>query len=135
MTNSIHYRFSRQSLNHLREAHLDLQRLFQEVIRHYDCKVIEGHRSENEQNKAFYSERSKFKWPQSKHNSVPSLAVDVVPYPIDWEDMKRFYHFVGFVKAIAIRLHIKIRCGADWDNDNSFKDQSFHDLPHFELVQ
>lgn len=128
------FKFGERSKDNLREAHPDLQKLFLEVIKHYDCAVIEGHRSEAEQNKAYYAGKSKLKYPNSKHNKIPSMAVDVCPYPIDWNDSKRFYHFAGFVKATAIQMGIKIRCGADWDGDNDFKDQTFHDLPHFELV-
>ena len=64
---------------------------------------------------------------------TPSMAVDVAPCPIDWEDTKRFYHFGGYVKAWAHALDIKIIWGGDWDSDNDFRDQRFHDLVHFEL--
>lgn len=127
-------RFSDRSKQHLSEAHPELQRLFNTVIKYYDCSVIEGYRSRIEQDKCFDGGKSKLRYPESKHNKIPSQAVDVVPYPIDWEDQARFYHFVGFVKALAIAMGIKIRCGADWDGDNTFKDQTFHDWPHFELV-
>ena len=77
------------------------------------------------------------------------MAVDSCPYPIDWKKLDkkdkyeyyRFYHYIGYVKAIADKLYdedkmsYKIRCGADWDGDNDFKDQNFHDLPHFELIK
>ena len=129
------YKFGTRSTKNLSEAHPDLQALFNEVIKHYDCTVIEGYRGEDEQNKACHAGASKLKFPQSKHNKTPSLAVDVCPYPIDWKDKDRFYHFVGFVKGVASQMGINIRCGADWDGDNDFKDQSFHDLPHFELVE
>lgn len=122
-------------MKNLSEAHPDLQRLFHEVIKHYDCTVIEGHRGEEEQNKAYHAGHSKLKFPQSKHNKMPSLAVDVCPYPIDWKDYKRFYYFGGLVKGIASQMGIKIRWGGDWDGDNQFTDQRFHDLPHFELVE
>lgn len=128
------YRFSKRSQTNLHECHEDLQRLFYEVINHYDCAIIKGHRGRQEQNEAYASGRSKLKFPESKHNKKPSLAVDAVPYPIDWMDMDRFYYFGGFVKGIAAAMGIKIRWGGDWDGDNSFRDQTFHDLPHFELV-
>ncbi len=126
--------FGTRSLKNLNEAHPALQRLFQEVVKNYDCSVIEGHRPQSEQDAAYHSGKSKVKWPNSKHNPSPSLAVDVVPYPVDWNDTDRFYHFAGYVKGVADTLGIKIRYGADWDGDNQFKDQSFHDLPHFELM-
>lgn len=103
------------------------------MIKYYDCSVICGYRNLEKQTEAYHAGKSKVFYPNSKHNKQPSHAVDVVPYPIDWNDMKRFYHFAGYVKGIADSLGIKIRCGADWDSDNDFKDQNFHDLPHFEL--
>ena len=128
------YKYGTRSTKNLSEAHPELQRLFNEVIKHYDCSIIEGYRGEEEQNRAYYAGKSGLKFPSSKHNKKPSLAVDVVPYPIDWRDKDRFYYFGGLVKGIASQLGIKIRWGGDWDGDNKFKDQSFHDLPHFELV-
>ena len=129
------YTFSHKSLTNLATCHDDLQILFQEIIKCYDCTVIQGWRSNEEQNEYFRAGRSKLRGGQSKHNASPSLAVDVVPYPIDWNDYKRFYHFSGIVKGIASSLKIPIRWGGDWDNDNNFKDQTFHDLPHFELLK
>jgi len=126
-------KFGDRSLKNLNEAHPDLVRLFQEVVKHIDCSVIEGHRPKDEQDKAFHGGKSKVKWPNSKHNSTPSMAVDVCPYPIDWKDTKRFYQFGGFVVATAKQMGIDLRWGGDWDGDGEFDDQSFHDLPHFEL--
>ena len=101
----------------------------------YDCIVLEGYRGKETQNEYFETGRSKLKYPQSKHNQSPSLAVDVAPYPIDWEDKQRWYHFCGYVMGVADQMGIKLRGGHDWDGDRSFTDQSFHDLPHFELVE
>lgn len=129
------YSFSKSSHIKLSSCHPRLQELFTEVIKYYDCTVIQGWRSNEEQNEYFRTGRSKLRGGQSKHNASPSLAVDVVPCPIDWHDYKRFYHFSGIVRGIAFSLEIPIRWGGDWDNDNNFKDQTFHDLPHFELLQ
>jgi len=128
-------KFGKVSKKNLSTCCDDLQRLFNEVIKYYDCKVICGSRSKKEQDKAYYGGRSKVQWPNSKHNGTPSMAADVVPYPIDWEELRRFYMFVGIVRGVAAMLGIKIRCGADWDGDMEVKDQNFHDLPHFELVE
>ncbi len=126
--------FSKSSLEKLATCHPDLQRLFNEVIKHYDCTILEGHRSDEDQLKAFNAGKSKIK-SGSKHNHSPSLAVDAGPSPIDWINKVKFYHFIGFVKATAIQLGIRIRCGGDWDGDNDLKDQTFFDLPHFELIE
>jgi len=127
-------KFGKRSLDNLNTCHPDLQRLFNEVIKYYDCSVLCGHRTKEEQDAAYHDGRSKVKWPNGKHNSMPSKAVDVAPYPIVWDDHRRFYMFVGIVRGIAAMMGIKIRCGADWDGDMEVKDQNFHDLPHFELL-
>lgn len=125
--------FGSRSEAHLNECHGDMQELMREVIKQVDCSIIEGHRTEEEQNKLFHAGRSKVQWPNSKHNSSPSTAVDVVPYPVDWNDKERFYYFSGVVIGIASQMGIEIRWGGDWDGDHSWRDQTFHDLPHFEL--
>ena len=126
-------KFGRQSQSRLDTCHKDLQLLFNEVVKGFDCSVLCGERTRDEQDKAYHEGRSKLKYPQSKHNTSPSIAVDVAPYPIDWDDKERFYFFAGYVKGIASQLGIKIRWGGDWDNDTQVHDQSFMDLPHFEL--
>lgn len=126
-------RFSRASEAALASAHPDLQRLFREVIKYADCKVLEGHRDKVAQDAAVATGHSKVRWPKSKHNSLPSLAVDVVPYPINWKDTKRFYFLAGFVKGVASQLGLIVRWGGDWDSDGDFADQSFMDLPHYEI--
>ena len=129
-------KFGKQSNKNLNTAHPKLQLLFREVVKTHDCSVICGHRNEEEQNKAFISGHSNKAWPDGEHNTYLSNAVDVLPYPFkpkDWKDLGKLYMFVGYVKAVADMLNIKIRCGADWDGDGSTKDQNFHDLPHFEL--
>lgn len=71
----------------------------------------------------------------SKHNSQPSKAVDVSPYPINWNNKEGFYHFAGFVRATAQQMGIKIRWGGDWNGNFDLKDQNFFDLPHFEILE
>ena len=125
--------FSQSSLDKLASCHPDLQKLFNEVIKHYDCTIIEGYRSAEDQLKAFNAGKSKIKV-SGKHNQKPSLAVDVAPWPINWAARERFYHFAGFVRGIAATLGIAIRWGGDWDSDFVLNDQTFYDLPHFELL-
>lgn len=138
------YKFGRRSRKNLNEAHKDFTILFEEVLKGRDCSVIEGKRSEDEQNILYHARKSKLMYPESNHNLKPGQdkvdAVDVIPWPVDWADLHSFYHFVGYVKGIADKLfregkiEAQIRCGADWDGDFSFKDQTFHDLPHFERI-
>ena len=126
--------FSASSKAALATAHPDLQRLFSEVIKHVDIKVLEGHRGKAKQDAAVAGGFSKTPWPKSRHNSKPSQAVDVVPYPLDWKNRERFFYLAGFVQACAAHLGISVRWGGDWDSDRDFTDQKFDDLPHWELV-
>lgn len=126
--------FSKSSKEHLASAHPDLQKLFNEVIKVHDCTVIYGHRTEEEQEEQFRQGNTKLHFPKSLHNKLPSLAVDVVPFPIDWNNRERFVFFAGIVKGISSQLGINVRWGGDWDNDNELRDQTWMDLPHFELV-
>lgn len=127
--------FGTQSAAKLATCHPDLQKVFNFVIGHYDCTVLEGHRGQEAQDEAFRRGTSKLKWPNGNHNKTPSLAVDVLPYPIDWKDLDRMRLFAGFVLGAASAMGIKLRWGGDWDGDRDMKDQTFHDLPHFELVK
>lgn len=111
-----------------------LQLILIKAIEEYDFSIICGHRTEAEQDKVFSEGLSKVEYPNSKHNTYPSKAVDIAPYPIDWESRERFVYLAGLIKGIAATKGIKLRWGGDWDQDNDFKDQSFNDLPHFELV-
>ena len=124
--------FSSRSQEKLDTCHPDLIRLFKEVVKHYDCTILEGRRSFKRQEKLFAEGKSKTM--NSKHLSNPSIAVDVAPYPIDWDDKQRFYHFGGYVLGVANELGIKIRWGGDWNGNLNLKDQNFFDLPHFELI-
>jgi peptidoglycan L-alanyl-D-glutamate endopeptidase CwlK len=56
---------------------------------------------------------------------MPSMAIDVAPYPIDWSDFEKFHELAGFIKATAIEHGIHIKWGGDW--------KSFQDMPHWEL--
>jgi len=106
-----------------------------EVCMYFDCTIITGHRNREEQTKKFGAGLSKKMYPHSKHNSLPSMAVDVAPYPIDWADRDRFHYFAGFVMGIAKKRGIKLRWGGDWDGDTEVKDNNFDDLLHFEIIR
>ena len=76
---------------------------------------------------------------KSNHNTIPSIAIDVVPYyayhkHIRYDDTNRMYYFNGYVMGKASTMGIKLRCGADWDRDTEVSDETFIDLPHFELI-
>lgn len=128
------YAFGKQSRENRAEIHPALQRILDQAIQLTDFSIIEGFRDEATQNRYYDDGKSKLRFPDSKHNRRPSLAVDIVPFPIDWSNRERFYFLAGVIKGIAKKEGISIRWGGDWNSNGKFEDQTFHDLPHFELV-
>jgi len=126
-------RFSSRSINRLKTCDAQLQELFYQVVKHFDCSILEGHRGEERQTKAYNDGKSKVQYPDGKHNQYPSVAVDVAPYPIDWSDRDRFHYFGGFVLGVAKQMGMNIRWGGDWNQDTKTKDNKFDDLVHFEI--
>lgn len=132
-------RFGRASRQRLATCDPRLQEIFNEVIKTWDCTIVCGHRTEEDQNRAYDEKKSKLKFPKSKHNTYLSKAVDVAPYyanvGILWTDLGGFYMFAGYVIRVAEQLGYKLRYGGDWNGNKSTADQTFNDLPHFELVE
>ena len=126
-------KFGRKSKERLNTCDSKLQKVFNEVIKHVDCSVLEGHRSKDRQNKLFEEGKTKVKYPNGRHNRQPSSAVDVTPYPVDWKDRERQTLFAGFVIGVASQMGINLRWGGDWDQDFQVVDNRFDDFPHFEL--
>lgn len=114
------YKFSERSLKNIAQCHTDLQIIAHELIKEMDVVVICGHRGEKEQNEAFDRGYSRVRWPNSKHNKTPSLAMDVCPYPINWEARVRFLEMRNLMQRIADEQKIAVRF-ISWD------------LPHVEL--
>ena len=126
-------RFGKKSRERLGTCDKRLQDLFNEVIKTVDCSVLEGHRSEERQNKLQEEGKSKVRYPKGRHNAIPSLAVDVAPYPVDWSDRERFTLFAGYVLGLARGMGITIRWGGDWNMNFEVDDNKFDDFPHFEI--
>lgn len=117
--------FGKTSTKRLQECHPDLILLFNIVIMITDCTIICGHRTEEEQQKAFDNGNSTVQFPNSRHNSEPAMAIDVAPWPLDWNDIEGFKELSKTVKDCAELLNIDIQCGGDWIN--------FKDYPHYQL--
>ena len=128
-------KWSNASKERLEQCDERLQALAEAVLQIHDCSVLTGHRSENAQNQAYVEGYSTIQWPYSKHNSLPSLAIDLAPFPIDWDNTKRFYYFAGIVMGVAKQMGLSIRWGGDWDMDNDLDDSNFLDLVHFEIKE
>ena len=126
-------KFGKRSKNALSSCDERLIKIFNEVIKTVDCSVLEGHRGQSKQDKYYEEGKSKVKYPSGRHNKLPSMAVDVAPYPIDWDDRERFHLFAGFVLGIAKSMGINLRWGGDWNQNWFVDDNKFDDFPHFEL--
>lgn len=134
------YRYSKTSIERLKTCHPDLQKVFYEVLNGFDHTILCGHRGREAQNKAFNEGKSKLRFPQSKHNSTPSMAVDVAPwYPdkphIHWQEDENFTMFGGYVLGVAASMGVGLRWGGDWKQCNDRRKNDFEDLVHFELKE
>lgn len=67
----------------------------------------------------------------SKH--TVGKAVDLVPYPVDWNDLKKFDAIAKAMLAAAKELGVPVRWGADWDGDGKPRERGESDSPHFEI--
>jgi hypothetical protein len=126
--------FSEFSTLNLLSCHSDLIAILSDLIEDFDFRVVCGHRNMEEQNAAFESGHSTKIWPNSKHNGMPSHAVDIIPWPECYSDLNKFYLLAGRVLQIAYDKGIPLRWGGDWDMDDDLQDQTFQDQGHFELV-
>lgn len=120
-------KLSATSLLKLEKVHPDLQKIFKEAIKDtpIDFSITCGWRGEKEQNKAFEQGNSKLKFPQSKHNKMPAMAVDAVPYPKMWDASDSEWSLLSnHILATAKKLGIKLTWGGSW---------KFVDKPHYEL--
>lgn len=142
--------FGQKSKDKLATAHPKLQLVMNEAIKVTDFTVLYGNRSIEEQFELFKKGRElqadgawkkvgatvtelDGKIKKSKHNYSPSLAVDIAPYPIDWNNIQRFKDMAKVVLQCAKNLNIKVVWGADWDMDGDIEEHKFKDFPHFEL--
>lgn len=60
-------------------------------------------------------------------------AVDLVPFPVDWNDLSKFDAIANAMLAAAKELDVPIRYGGDWDGDGNRREKGETDSPHFEL--
>lgn len=134
---------SDSSREKLKQCHPLLQDLVNKASKFIPLVVVCGFRGESEQNKAYEEGKSKVKFPDSKHNKQPSLAVDlaILSYgnKICWTNDDQFRFLGGVLTGIYYQnvetfnfFGFKLRWGGDWDGDF---DASDWDPGHFELVE
>ena len=124
------YKFGKRSRERLKGVDTRLVNVLNELIKIMDVTIIEGVRTKERQAELLKQGATKVKY--SKH--MEGKAVDLSPYPIDWENRDGFYYMGGMIRGIAKQLGLKIRFGGDWDSDGDTKDNSFDDLVHVEIL-
>lgn len=133
------YTWGKSSLAAIQTAHPLLIELCARVIRRrdlpHDLRCLVGHRDQAGQEAAFKAGASKLRWPKSKHNSVPSLAVDLAPLAgggVSW-DWAHYHAVAPVIKDEWAKMRaegivppgVGLVWGGDW--------KSFRDGPHWEL--
>lgn len=129
------YRFSQKSIGNLTTCTLNIQLVLSEALARglIDFGILWGHRSEFEQDKV-YPKYSNAPWPTSKHNRIPSLAVDVFPWingHIPWEEDDPDYwswdYLAGNIMTCGEKLGLPLKWGRFFKIGKG-------DLGHFEEV-
>lgn len=125
--------FGSKSMKCLSQVHPKLVRLAYEVIQEYDHSIITGGRGEPEQTEAFETGHSSVQWPDSRHNTKPSTAIDAIPYPKQWKASDReFVELAAHYMRAAKKLGIKI----EWGGFFILKDgKHFFDGAHIQLAE
>lgn len=97
----------------------NLVALIQEASKKWEIIIVCGFRNREAQEKAFKEGKSKLQFPHSKHNVVPSKAVDVASYDIfqhkiDWSE-KTCQELRDYIDEVARNMKIKLAPRIDWD--------------------
>lgn len=155
------YVLGKRSNAALEGVHPDLQRIVRRAIQltKQDFMVCEGLRTQERQYELYAQGRTvaelrragvptrilaqpgkpKVTWVlKSNHMAKPDglgHAVDLVPYPVDWTDLRKFDAIKDAMFAAAKELGLRLRWGADWDSDGRPREKGETDNPHFELVR
>tara|TARA_R110000824_G_scaffold360000_2_gene547676 strand:- start:1368 stop:1781 length:414 start_codon:yes stop_codon:yes gene_type:complete len=132
------YAFSSRSLSKLNSCHSDLIVLMTAALADPECpsdmSVLEGFRDEDRQNQMVEEGKSQLSWPNSRHNSFPSMAVDVAPYVggISW-DWQYYYPLAAHIKDVWQRLLMDDKVSGQYDLEWGGDWASFKDGPHWQL--
>ena len=125
------------SLTRLQTCDPRLIGVMTKAAKYLPIMIVCGHRDQAAQDAAFESHTSKTPWPQSKHNSQPSLAVDFAPLKpdgtIDWNNTKSFVYMAGWILAFGAAVGIKLRSGADWNGNRLIEKGDDWDPGHIEV--
>lgn len=142
------YKLSQRSLDRLTGVNADLAKVVKRAIEisTQDFAITEGLRSKEQcyinygkgrtvaqcqakgvPNKYAQPNEKKVTWLNNPLGSLHATgrAVDLVPYPVDWKDIKKFEAIAAAMKQAAKELNVKMTWGGDWVKTK--------DYPHFEV--
>lgn len=105
-------------------------------ISEVDFTVLEGVRTLARQRELYAQGRTTpgkiVTWTmKSKH--IEGKAVDLVPYPLDWNDLSKFDKIKHAMFRAAAEQGVNIRWGADWNSNGIAREKGEYDSPHFEI--
>ena len=126
-------KFSRASAQRLATCHKDLRSVCEQLIKTFDFSVTCGHRGKVDQDAAYKAGNSKVRFPNSAHNKLPSMAVDIVPYPVDWNDISRFKEMAAAFFAVANLLKERGEITHEFEWGGNWR--TLKDYPHFEVKE
>ena len=105
-------------------------------ISEVDFTVMEGVRTLERQRELYAKGRTapgKIVTWTMKSRHIEGKAVDLVPYPLDWNDLEKFNKIKDAMFQAARELDVNLRWGADWDGDGKYREKGEYDSPHFEI--
>ena len=105
-------------------------------ISEVDFTVLEGVRTLERQRELYAQGRTapgKIVTWTMKSRHIEGKAVDLVPYPLDWNDLEKFKKIKDAMFQAARELDVNLRWGADWDGDGKYREKGEYDSPHFEI--
>lgn len=147
------YVFSKTSLSRLEGVHPKLVAVVKRAmaimnewaangVNATDFMVTEGVRTPARQKELYAQGRTKpgniVTWTMNSNHFVNARtgyghAVDLAPYPLDWNDFKKFDRISRAMFQAADELNTPIRWGADWNQNGHPRERGETDSPHFEL--
>ena len=106
----------------------------------FDILVIEGVRTQARQDELYAQGRTKpgkvVTWTRSSKHII-GQAVDIAPQiagAIPWGDAAKFDQIAQAMLQAAEDLKIKVRWGANWDQDGNPRENGEYDSPHWEVA-
>lgn len=153
------YRLGSRSIERLTGVHPDLVKVVRRAIEltAQDFIVIEGVRTDKRQRELYGQGRTagelviagvdpalakpnmqKVTWTLKTNHFKQSdgygHAVDLVPYPVDWNNISKFDAIADAMAEAAKEIGVSIRHGADWDQDGKRREKGESDNPHWEIA-